>query len=410
MLDVARAAEIAARDAYGRLVAYLAARWGDVMAAEDALGDAFLAALEQWPQTGVPRNPDGWLLVVARRRLLDGARRGKWQAPFDETLENSAALAGHLDESAAVYFPDERLRLLFACAHPALERTLHTPLMLQTVLGLNAALIAAAFLVSPTAMSQRLVRAKSKIRDANIRFDLPEAAELRPRLQAVLEAIYAAYTTGWGAIAGADERSRGLADEAIWLGRLALQLLPEEPEAKGLLALMLHCEARRAARLSPTGDYVPLSEQNVERWAHPLIEEAEALLRASVQAGALGRFQLEAAIQSAHSLGMIRGQTDWGTIALLYEGLVAHSPTIGALVGRAAALANAFDAPMALAALATLPAESVNRYQPYWALKAHLHSAAGEAAAAQAAYTRAIGLSEDAAVRAFLLQRVAALT
>ena len=401
-MNVQRVAELTIRESYGRLVAYLASRWGDVMAAEDALSEAFLAALEQWPQAGVPQQPEAWLLVVARRRLIDLARRGKVREDAMETFKQAANLAQSEGLSSAPTFPDERLQLLFTCAHPAIDRGVRTALMLQTVLGLNAETIGSAFLVAPTTMGQRLVRAKAKIRDAGIRFELPEGADLRPRLEAVLEAIYAAYSTGWDDVAGADPRSKGLAEEAIWLGRLVGQLLPEEAEAKGLLALMLHCEARRPARLDAAGQYVPLSDQQVELWSHTLFDEAERLLIEAATLKQPGRFQLEAAIQSAHSHGVSTGQPDWQTIALLYEGLVQQFPTIGALVSRAAALAQAKGTEAGLAALAAFPSKPIKTSQPYWALKAHLLKEAGELAAAREAYQLAIGLTEAAAVRDFL--------
>ena len=211
-------------------------------------------------------------------------------------------------------FPDERLKLLFVCAHPAIDPAMHTPLMLQTVLGLDAARIAHAFLISPTTMGQRLVRAKTKIRDGGIRFEIPQERELPQRLDAVLEAIYAAFGIGWDDMAGVDQRGRDLAEEAIWLARVLLQLMPGEAEVHGLLALMLHCEARRAARRGPDGRYVPLSEQDCQKWSLPLIEEAERHLAEASSRGRTGRFQLEAAIQSVHAerarSGRIRVERD----------------------------------------------------------------------------------------------------
>ena len=269
----------------------------------------------------MPEKPEAWLLTAARRRLIDAARHARVHADASPALAAAAEEARYLT-SADLGFPDERLKLLFVCAHPAIDPAARTPLMLQTVLGLDAARIASAFLVKPSAMGQRLARAKTKIRDACIAFELPEAKELPPRLDAVLEAIYAAYGSGWEDVAGADPRRKGLAVEAIVLGRLLLRLLPAEPEAQGLLALMLHCEARRDARRTSTGAYVPLSDQDVARWSSALNREAEQLLIAAAQTGRIGRFQLEAAIQSVHTRRALTGQTDWEAIALLYEGLV----------------------------------------------------------------------------------------
>jgi predicted RNA polymerase sigma factor len=313
-----------------------------------------------------------------------------------------------MEASDTVAFPDERLQLLFVCAHPAIDAAARTPLMLQTVLGLDAARIASAFLVQPATMGQRLSRAKAKIRVAGIRFELPEPADLPPRLAAVLEAIYAVYGSGWDDVAGADARRRGLAAEAIHLGRLLTHLLPEEPEALGLLALMLHCEARRDARRSAERAYVPLSAQDSARWSRQMLAEAEAALAAASRLGQIGRFQLEAAIQSAHAHGGLGSGTDWKGVALLYEGLVRLAPTTGALVGRAAAVAEAHGAEAGWALLAALPAETVASYQPYWALVAHMLARLGRADEARTAYARAIGLCEDAAMRTFLAKRMSA--
>ena len=402
MRDAGQAAELAARASYGRLLAYLAARWRDVARAEDALGDALLAALETWPRTGVPDNPVAWLLTAARRRLVDGARHAGVAAAAEADLK--VMLDERADASPAA-LPDERLALLFVCAHPAIDEAARTPLMLQTVLGLDAARIASAFLVAPATMSQRLVRVKAKIREAGIRFEIPAPGELTARLDAVLETIYAAYGSGWEDVAGADPRRHGLAEEAIWLGRLVARLRPDEPEAQGLLALMLHCEARRAARRDAAGAYVPLGFQDLRRWSRPMIEEAEEVLAGAARLKAAGRFQLEAAIQSVHAQRVRTGETDWEAVTLLYEGLLRHAPTMGARVAHAAALGEARDAEAGLAALDAIPSDEVATYQPYWALRGHVLKALGRAAEAGEAYERAIGLSEDPAVRAFLLGR-----
>ena len=405
-MDARRAAELAARNSYGRLLAYLVVRSHDVAAAEDALGDAFLAALTTWTD-GVPDNPEGWLLVAARRRLIDAARHSKVKATTANTLK-LMAIANTPEASLEVAFPDERLKLLFICAHPAIDAGVHTPLMLQTVLGLNAIQIASAFLVAPSTMSQRLVRAKAKIRDAGIGFELPEARELPSRLDAVLEAIYAAYSNGWENVTGSDPQRKGLMEEAIWLAQLCVKLMPGEPEARGLLALMLHCEARRPARYTD-GAYIPLSEQNVALWSQPLYSQAERELAQAAKLNKLGRFQLEAAIQSAHARRVATGHADWETLAQLYAGLIQISPTLGALVGHAAAIAEAKGTEQGLALLKTLPPEAVKSYQPYWALSAHLLKHLGQVAEAKQAYVRAIGLAEDSSVREFLLRQSAKL-
>ena len=361
-----------------------------------------MAALESWPRAGVPDNPDAWLLAAARRQLIDAARHAKVEAGAAPGLELIVAQARG-NSAIDTTFPDERLKLLFVCAHPAIDEAARTPLMLQTVLGLDAARVASAFLVSPTTMSQRLVRVKAKIREAGIRFEVPEPQELPSRVEVVLEAIYAAFGSGWEDVAGADPRRRGLSEEAIWLGRLVTRLLPGEPEAFGLLALMLHCEARRPARRDPGGGYVPLSRQDVALWARPMVEEAEKILATASRAGRPGRFQLEAAIQSAHARRIVSGETDWEAIALLYEGLLLCAPTIGARVGHAAALAEVRGAEAGLASIEAIPNESIATYQPYWALRAHLLERLGRDGEARQAFERAIGLSEDRAVREFLV-------
>ena len=327
LADARRAAEAAARDGYGRLVAYLSARSRDVAGAEDALSEAFRAALETWPRDGVPKNPEGWLLAVARRQKVNDARHERVKADAIPKLRlaaqrRQAALAvGDSREDDAV-FPDERLKLMFVCAHPSIDAGARTPMMLQTVLGLDASRIASAFLVAPSAMGQRLVRAKARIREAGIPFEVPGPSDLPDRLGPVLEAVYAAYGTGWEDATGADPRRRGLATESIWLARILVQLVPSEAEARGLLSLLLHCEARRAARRSPGGDYVPLADQDVALWSRSMIAEAERELSTAAGFRTIGRFQLEAAIQSVHARRAFHRETDWEVVALLYEELV----------------------------------------------------------------------------------------
>jgi predicted RNA polymerase sigma factor len=403
-MDAHQVAEQAARASYSRLLAFLAARSRDVAASEDALADAFHAALKTWPSTGVPEKPEAWLLTAARRRLLDGIRHARVQGEAVPTL---LAVAREAQEAATTEaeFPDDRLKLMFICAHPAIDSSARTPLMLQTVLGLDAARIASAFVVQPSAMGQRLTRAKAKIRDARIAFELPEISDLPPRLDAVLDAIYAAYGSGWDDVAGADPRRRGLAAEAIDLGRLLMRLIPGEPEAQGLVALMLHCEARRDARRSASGGYVPLLEQDVARWSKPMIAEADQCLAAAAQGNRIGRYQLEAAIQAVHGRRATTGVTDWEAIALLYEGLVGLSPTLGALVSRAAAVAEARGAAAGWAMLEAVNGEAVKTYQPYWAVAAHLLRRLQRSAEADDAYRRAIGLCEDPAMRDFLARQ-----
>jgi RNA polymerase sigma-70 factor (ECF subfamily) len=407
--DAARAAEAAARRSYGKLVAFLAARTRDVAGAEDALADAFAAALAEWPQRGVPLNPDAWLFTVARRRLIDAARRRRQDDAIAEQLQWLTDLAVDDDDGSAI--PDRRLGLLFACAHPGIERSVRAPLMLQVVLGFDAATIASAFLVAPATMGQRLSRAKAKIREAGIAFEVPERALLHERLDAVLDAIYAAYAEGWSDAEGADARRRNLADEAIWLGRLLASLLPEEGEALGLLSLMLHAHARRDARRNAAGDYVPLAEQDPARWDAVLIDEAEALLsRASRCDGAPGRYQLEAAVQSAHAVRRRSGRTDWTAIERLYDALCALSDSPVAALNRAVALAQTRGAASGLAALDAAASDlRLADYQPYWAARAELLARTGATQEALQAYQQAMGLERDPAVRRFLQRRAQGL-
>jgi RNA polymerase sigma-70 factor (ECF subfamily) len=397
------AVEEVARNSYGRLIAFLASRSGDVAGAEDALSDAFVAALERWPVDGVPEKPEAWLLRIARNRIIDGARHHQVQQRSEEFVRQLTEEAQAVAETNGP-FPDERLKLLFVCAHPAIDVAARTPLMLQTVLGIDAEQIGSAFLVSPAAMSQRLVRAKNKIRDAAIPFCVPEPPEWAERVSFVLDAIYSAYSTGWDNLNEAGSTYQALAGEAIRLARLLVQLMPKEPEALGLLALMLHCEARRAARFTKEGAFVPLDQQDTSLWSLPLMEEAEDSLRAAASFKTMGRYQLEAAIQSIHASRAQTGGTDWEEIALLYEGLVRIVPGIGSLVGRAVALAQAGQLASGFAALEEIPADRVVNYQPYWAARGHLLQLLDRRAEAEAAFTRAAGLTEDPSLRDYLFR------
>lgn len=394
-----RTAEVAARASYGKLIAILAARTRDIAAAEDALAQAFATALATWPDRGVPENPEGWLLTTARRTLLHDARHRKVR---ERAVEALTARAEETDDAPP---GDARLQLLFVCAHPAIDESMRTPLMLQTVLGIDAQRIASAFLVAPATMSQRLVRTKAKIKAAGLRFEVPEPAELPERLEDVLQAIYVAYGTGWDDL-GTD---RGLTDEALYLGELVATLLPEEPEALGLLSLMLHCEARREARLDPSGRFVPLSEQDPSRWSRERIVRAEELLVRASRARRFGRFQCEAAIQSVHAQRAITGVLRHDALRTLYDLLLRHVPSVGVAVSRAAALVDAGAITDARAALDALSLDDVRSYQPYWVARAHLEARSGDPSAARASLERALGLTEDPAVRAFLTERLLAM-
>jgi predicted RNA polymerase sigma factor len=406
-------ADAVARRSYGKLVAFLAARTRDVASVEDALSEAFASALADWPRNGCPTNPEGWLLTAARRKLIDFARRrrtgdlagGELQRLAEE-LE-AGAIANTTD---AVQIPDQRLALMFACAHPAIDAGVRAPLILQTLLGLDAGMIASAFLTSPAAMSQRLVRAKDKIRQAGIPFRIPEREELPERLSTVLDAIYAAFSEGWADSGGTDVARRDLAEEALYLGQLITQLLPDEPEALGLVALMFHVEARRPARRNASGEYVPLAEQNMELWNIEMIVTAEALLLRASALTAIGRYQLEGALQSAHVHRRRSGQANWAAVVQIYNALLELSGSPVVAINRALALAEVDGAAVGLESLQRLTGDArLTEYQPFWAARAELLARTGASMDARHAYEVAIGLERDPAVRRFLQQRQAAL-
>lgn len=401
-------AEEVARRSYGKLVAFLAARTRDVAAAEDALSEAFTAALADWPRKGCPENPEGWLLTVARRKMIDvfrGQRR-------DEFAAAEMRATAHGLEAAATddAIPDQRLALMFACAHPSIEEGVRAPLILQAVLGLDAKAIGSAFLVSPAAMGKRLVRAKEKIRHAGVPFRVPEPEELPERLEVVLEAIYAGFAEGWSDPGGTDAVRRELTNEAIFLARVVAELLPEEPEALGLLAMMMYAEARRGARRDSKGEFVPLAEQNPALWDARMIGEAETLLRRASQLGAIGRFQLEAALQSAHVHRRRTGQANWDEVVRIYDALFKRAKSPVVAINRALAIAELEGAEAGLEAMPEAADDArLAEYQPYWAARAELLAKTGVREEAQRAYEMAIGLESDAAVRRFLQKRQAAL-
>ena len=408
-VDVRRVADQVARNSYGKLVAFLCARTHDVAQAEDALSDAFAAALADWPASGCPANPEAWLLTVARRRLVDAARR---QRTSELAAPDVRGLIEEIDAASSEAggdIPDQRLALMFACAHPAIDAAIRAPLILQVVLGFDATTIASAFLVSPAAMAKRLVRAKDKIRQAGIPFRIPEREELGERLEHVLDAIYAAFAEGWVDPTGSDVARRDLGAEALFLGRLVASLLPAEPEALGLLALMLHADARRDARRDADGDFVPLAEQAVARWNMPMIDEAEVLLKRASAFGRIGRYQLEAAVQSAHVDRRRSGRANWGAILHLYDALLALSASPVVAINRLLALAEVQGAAVALAQLQALDDPRIREYQPYWAARAELLSRTGARAEARDAYEIAAGLERDPSVRRFLQRRQAQL-
>lgn len=401
--ELATRAEDIARVAYGRLLAILAARDGDIEAAEDALADAFLRALQTWPRSGVPENPSAWLLATARHRRIDAQRAAAHRLTdsLDDAARGDALPAIHLADVGEI--PDRRLALLFVCAHPAIDPAARTPLMLQVVLGFDADRIARAFAMQPAAMAQRLVRAKRRIREARIPFAVPERERMNERLTPVLEAIYGAYAIEFPLVGGIAERE-SLADEAHYLAATLAELLPEQPEALGLAALIALSLARRRAR----GDgeaFVPLDEQDVAHWDHELIASGELLLRRASAQKRPGRYQTEAAIQAVHCDRARSGTTDWRALRALYGALLEFAPTLGARVALAAAIGRTEGAQAGLDSLDAIAGEAVLRFQPAWATRAHLLEAAGLKPDAVIAFDRAISLTTDQRSRAYLQRR-----
>jgi len=403
--DLARAtAEEVARRSYGKLVAFLAARTRDVAGVEDALSEAFASALADWPKNGCPANPEGWLLTVARRKTIDALRVRQRRERAAEELRVMDDELEAAERSSPI--PDQRLALMFACAHPAIDAGVRAPLILQTVLGLDAKVIGSAFLISPAAMGKRLVRAKEKIREAGIPFVVPELEELPARLDAVLDAIYAAFAEGWTDPAGTDAARRDLTEESLFLARLVTELLLDNAEALGLLALLLYAESRRLARRSNEGDFVPLAEQDTGLWDSRAIAEAESVLKSASRLRNPGRFQLEAALQSAHTHRCQSGHWNWPEVLQIYDALfeLTGSPVVA--INRALAVAEIDGAEVGLNILKKLGDDArLGEYQPYWAARAELLSRNNAFDEARRAYEIAIGLERDDAVRRFLQKR-----
>ncbi|HLS78885.1 MAG TPA: DUF6596 domain-containing protein [Nocardia sp.] len=390
---VRRAAEAAARTSYGRLLALLAARCGDVALAEDALADAFERALRTWPVGGVPADPDAWLSTVARNRVRDvvtGAAARRTVA-----LDPQHHDPGLLDRIEPGTLEDRRLELMFVCAHPAVDPAARTPLMLNTLLGCTAEQIAGAFAVPKSTMAARLTRAKKRIRQARIPFRVPDRAELPARIDAVLEAVYGAFAIDWHTT-GREPRE-SLAGEALYLAEVLTEVLPDDPEAHGLAALIELCTARAPARRDAEGRYVPLEQQDRAVWDAELIARGHEHLRRAHLFATLGRYQLEAAIQAAEG-----ADADPAVLLDIHRALHRLAPTLGSATSLAAAVARV-DGPAA--GLAVLDLEvGEQAFQPAWATRAHLCAALGRNEEAHAAYTRAIDLSHGAAERGFLAE------
>lgn len=400
--------ETAARESYGRLVSWLAWQWRDIAAAEDALGDALVKALEDWPTTGLPDAPDAWLLTVAKRRLLEAARHDKVR--FDPAVQ--WLLESRASDAQSPEIPDSRLKLLFVCAHPAIDELVRVPLMLQIVLGFQATQIAPALLVSPTALAQRLVRAKQKIRATGLRFEEPDAGELPARLHYVLDALYGAFGMSVTSIDGAESRISDLQDDALFLCGLLCQLLPAAAEAKGLLALMTFCQARRAAQSDDAGRFVPLAAQDVARWDRDAIIAADRLLWEAARARDPGPFQLEAAVHSAHCQRLFTGTTPWPAIVALYREINTHFPTHGSKVAAAVATAETGDLAAALQQLEAMDPSITKSFQSWWVARAYVLSRFNQESRrleALASYQVALGLTIDTTNRTFIETRIEAL-
>lgn len=405
-----KSVEFIARSSYGKLLAFLSAWSGDVASSEDALAEALEKALITWPNEGLPENPEAWLMRVAKNKLVDRHRHLK-------VVRDSEFVIDRLEKekrerSFEETWPDERLKLLFVCAHPAIEESLHTPLMLQTVLGLDAKTIASSFLVSPDSMAKRLVRAKAKIKQAGIPFEVPSSYELGPRLDPVLKAIYAAYGASWDHFRGVEGSSDSLSDESLYLSETLCQLLPDQPEAMGLQALILYCQSRHRSRRSTSGAYIPLEKQDTRLWDHQMIQRAEDILHSAAALNRLGRFQLEAAIQSAHVARILSGTNNWAFLVQLYDSVVSLGPSLGAHLARVSAILEASGPAAAEAQLAKLELEqesTLQSYQPYWALKAEIQVRSGLLTEAKQNLQTAIGLTIDPGQRTYLLEKIARL-
>jgi RNA polymerase sigma-70 factor, ECF subfamily len=391
------------RREYGRVVATLVGAFRDIDLAEDAVQEAFLVASRTWPERGVPPNPGGWITTTARRRAIDRLRR---ESRRDQLHDEAARTDGHHVRGGEAFMHDDRLRLIFTCCHPSLATHAQIALTLRLLGGLETPEIARAFLVPETTLAQRIVRAKRKIRDANIPYRVPEDAELPDRLRGVLAVVYLIFNEGHTATSGDTLGRLDLSAEAIRLGRLLATLMPDEPEVLGLLALMLLTAARQPARTAPDGSLVLLPDQDRTRWDADLIAEGQALVRACLRRNRPGVYQLQAAINAVHCDAATAADTDWGQVVALYDQLMTIAPTPVVALNRAVAVAELAGPQAGLDAIGGL---DLDGYHPYHATRADLLRRLGRDEEAAAAYANAARLTTNATERAFLERRRASL-